>query len=382
MRPIALCIAFVWSGLLVAQESAPKVDFANDVAPILVGRCVECHGPQKQKGKLRLDTKAHAFAEADSGEPVIVAGDAAKSEMIRRLGLAADDEDLMPAKGGALTAAQQATMTAWVAAGAVWPDDGDAVIQKALAAQELPKAKFALPELSADARAAIDAAVADLQQRGFVVQKVANDTRALRANLALLRDKVGDTEVALLRPLAPELVWLDLAHTAITDAALADVATFANLQRLSLAETKVGDAGIAAVAKLPQLAVLNAYGTAITDAALVHLVDATALQKLYVWRTAVTAPCCALLQAKLTGLAIDRGDYAETRLQAAAAEVAQQKAAAAATAPINAKCPVSGEDIAAGITLDHDGKKVGFCCDKCKAKFAKDPAAFTAKLPQ
>jgi mono/diheme cytochrome c family protein len=33
----------------------PLVDFARDVYPVLQRSCIECHGPEKQKGGLRLD---------------------------------------------------------------------------------------------------------------------------------------------------------------------------------------------------------------------------------------------------------------------------------------------------------------------------------------
>ena len=34
-----------------------KVDFARQIQPILREACLDCHGPEKQKGKLRLDTR-------------------------------------------------------------------------------------------------------------------------------------------------------------------------------------------------------------------------------------------------------------------------------------------------------------------------------------
>ena len=40
------------------------------------------------------------------------------------------------------------------------------------------------------------------------------------------------------------------------------------------------------------------------------------------------------------------------------------------------------EDLAveAGFTAVVDGKTVGFCCDKCMAKFNKDPKKFAEKI--
>ena len=46
------------------------------------------------------------------------------------------------------------------------------------------------------------------------------------------------------------------------------------------------------------------------------------------------------------------------------------------------KCPLSGKDIQAGVSIEHDGKKVFFCCPGCPDGFKADPAKYTAKLPQ
>ncbi len=42
-----------------ASNEAPKADlegFRTEIGPILAGTCVECHGPDKQKAKFRVDT--------------------------------------------------------------------------------------------------------------------------------------------------------------------------------------------------------------------------------------------------------------------------------------------------------------------------------------
>ncbi|MBL8755110.1 MAG: hypothetical protein JNK15_17535 [Planctomycetes bacterium] len=43
----------------------------------------------------------------------------------------------------------------------------------------------------------------------------------------------------------------------------------------------------------------------------------------------------------------------------------------AAPGLLNSKCAVSGDALGAdAVTADYMGGKVGFCCDKCAAKFA------------
>ena len=43
--------------LNAATAAEGKVDFVKDIQPILQQNCIKCHGAEKQKGKLRLDTK-------------------------------------------------------------------------------------------------------------------------------------------------------------------------------------------------------------------------------------------------------------------------------------------------------------------------------------
>lgn len=45
-------------------------------------------------------------------------------------------------------------------------------------------------------------------------------------------------------------------------------------------------------------------------------------------------------------------------------------------------CPVSGKKINIEKVVEHDGKKVYFCCGGCPDAFKADPAKYSAKLPQ
>ena len=47
---------------------------------------------------------------------------------------------------------------------------------------------------------------------------------------------------------------------------------------------------------------------------------------------------------------------------------------------LNSKCPVSGGDVDEAVTSEHAGRKVAFCCGKCKAAFDAEPAKFAGKL--
>ena len=84
----SILIAAALAGFGGAQAWADaKVDFVKDIQPILQESCVKCHGPEKQKGDLRLDSKDAAFKGGKDGA-VITAGQADKSDLYRRITLA------------------------------------------------------------------------------------------------------------------------------------------------------------------------------------------------------------------------------------------------------------------------------------------------------
>lgn len=380
-----LLVAFVAASLgasghlLVAQDPpAEKVDFQKQIAPLLMARCVECHGPKEQKGDLRLDAKEHVFAKGSEDSWTVQPGKPDDSEMLRRLGLAPDDEDIMPAKGEPLTKEQQALFRRWIAEGAEWPAAADAWFVAEIAAQVLPKITFDLPAVDAAEQQAIDTAVAALRARGAVVQVVAADTPALDVNLSLLRDKVGDAEIALLAPLANRLVWLNVSRTAITDAAGKHLAALTQLRRLHAANTALGDATFGALGGLAHLEYVNAYGSGLGDDGLQRLVALPKLQRLYAWQSKVSPDAAKAARQKLPALQLDLGDYVDERLAAAQKEIDER---AARNKPVNETCPVADKPVDPAHTVEHDGQRIGFCCAKCKAAFQKEPAKFAAKLP-
>ena len=100
--------------------ASARIDFSRDVQPIFVERCYGCHGPEKQKGGLRLDSKERAFTGGDSGK-VLVPGESGESLLYRYVaGL--HPEIRMPPKGEPLTRSQITLLRSWIDAGAPWEE--------------------------------------------------------------------------------------------------------------------------------------------------------------------------------------------------------------------------------------------------------------------
>jgi len=95
--------------------------FEKEILPVLDRACIECHGPDKAKGRLRLDSRAAAFAGGRSGRPAIVPGKPEESELLRRVRLPREDDETMPlGDDPGLSVAEIASLEKWIAAGAEW----------------------------------------------------------------------------------------------------------------------------------------------------------------------------------------------------------------------------------------------------------------------
>ncbi|MFM7604793.1 MAG: c-type cytochrome domain-containing protein, partial [Prosthecobacter sp.] len=116
--PLRASLPFFFTLTLASTSYA--VDFVKDVQPIFEAKCLECHNPNKVKGKLLMDTAANLLKGGESGAGLI-AGKPEKSLIIERMVLPKDHDDIMPPKGGPLAASEINTIKHWIAEGAKWP---------------------------------------------------------------------------------------------------------------------------------------------------------------------------------------------------------------------------------------------------------------------
>ena len=141
-RPFHVCATLALVAALAVADP-PKLPrpavtpavFARDIQPLLAERCVKCHGAEKQKGGLRLDSRGAALRGGDDGD-AIVPGKSADSRLVQ-LVAGLDDDKVMPPKGDRLTAEQIGLLRAWIDQGADWPDDGKAVRSEHWALQKI-----------------------------------------------------------------------------------------------------------------------------------------------------------------------------------------------------------------------------------------------------
>src|SRR5439155_3580671 len=129
-----ICAAVLAAALVLqADEKKPKakvdtsklppasekkdVTYAGDIKAVFDKSCVKCHGAEKPKAKLRLDSLAGALKGSENGK-VIEPGKSADSILIHNVAHAGDEDDWMPppdnrAKIPPLTPEQVGLIRAW-----------------------------------------------------------------------------------------------------------------------------------------------------------------------------------------------------------------------------------------------------------------------------
>ena len=100
-----------------AADPQTLVAYDGVVHPVLAKYCVSCHGADKSKGDLRLDS-FEMIAKGGENGAAIAPGDAKKSPAVARMLLPADHDDHMPPDGKPQPSADEVALIKW------WVDSG------------------------------------------------------------------------------------------------------------------------------------------------------------------------------------------------------------------------------------------------------------------
>jgi len=94
--------------------------FETRVRPLLAERCHDCHGAERQRSALRLDSVAHMLAGGSRG-PAVVPGDADASLIVRAVRGEEPEYEMPPSDK--LSAEEIAVLVTWIESGAKGPEE-------------------------------------------------------------------------------------------------------------------------------------------------------------------------------------------------------------------------------------------------------------------
>jgi uncharacterized membrane protein/mono/diheme cytochrome c family protein len=306
--------------------------YTDVIKPILQTRCYSCHGPNKQKGGLRMDDSIRMMKGGKDGI-VIEAGSAEKSELIKRLALSQSDDDHMPPKEKPqLTKAQVALLHWWIDNGAVFNKKVKDMEQPAEVKQfllALQSQQHKTSEISAIPGAAVKKAdeglITKLKAAGALVLPVTQTSNYLM--VSFITDTVVSADaLQLMKQLNKQIIWLKLANTNISNAAMQSVGQLTHLTKLDLSNTNISNPGLQQLAPLSNLQYLNLVNTKVTDAGIAQLKNIKTLKELFVYKTGINQSGYNNLRKLFPKTMIDTGGYTVPTLPTDTVLVKEKKA--------------------------------------------------------
>jgi len=99
--------------------AAGPADYTRDIKPLLAKHCLACHGPDKQRASLRLDSHSLIRKGGNTG-PALVPGQSGQSLIIHVL-TGVENVPSMPPKGPKVSPQEIALLRAWIDSGANAP---------------------------------------------------------------------------------------------------------------------------------------------------------------------------------------------------------------------------------------------------------------------
>jgi mono/diheme cytochrome c family protein/uncharacterized membrane protein len=343
----------VTSATVVKEEIKPVMSYQELIQPILEQRCYSCHGANKSKADLRLDSPEFIQKGGENGS-ILTAGNPQKSTLYTYLVLPEDDDMHMPPTGKPqLTTEQIKLVHAWIEKGGSFDKamsfskTGTSINQKTTPSVFQPKSVTNVPTSVSQStnlkeniapketaklqkgeikEMAIALKLEDKEalilkqkveevnaqtlqkftEQRIIVAKFGEKTEHVMANFVNVKNY--DSEyLDNLKNIENQLVRLKLSNQPVKDDDLKKVASFKNITRLNLEKTMITDAGLAHLKEMPNLEQLNIYGTNITDKGLMNLSECKNLKVLFLWGTKTTPQGIENLQKILRGIQIDTG---------------------------------------------------------------------------
>jgi uncharacterized membrane protein len=289
--------------------------YTNIIMPIFQSKCYGCHGKSKQKGKLRLDQPEWIMKGGKDGS-VIIPGNSAKSELVKRIMLPREEEHHMAPKEKPQLTSQQKALVSW------WIDNGADFTKKVKDIQQPEKIKpvlLALQKGNEERKTLSDipetpvekgdaGAINKLRKSGVLVQPVSAGSNYLEANFI---NTVGpaDSMINLLPDLKNQMVRLKLSGIKLSNREISSISRCSNIRRLELDHTGITDSGLVYLLPMEQLQSLNLVGTPVTADGLLKLKKLNHLQYIYLYQTKVSKSDWTRVANDFPRVTLDSGGY-------------------------------------------------------------------------
>jgi uncharacterized membrane protein/mono/diheme cytochrome c family protein len=271
-------------------------------------KCVQCHGADKQKGKLRLDDSTWVLTGGKNGQ-VINQQVPEQSEILKRILLELNNEKHMPPKGkDQLTAFEQTIFKWWIASGAsfnkhVAEIQRDEKIKTALNQFKDHYSQIATVKKREEVAAVSKENKLVLEKAGWVISAISNDDNHLRA-VGYNLEKPLKQSIEKLSLIKEQLVELKLSSSGITDEDIGSIGVLSKIEKLWLDGNEISDQSLNKLTTLNNLYYLNLASTPISKKGIVQLKKLPYINNIYLYETKLSAEEINQLKNEWRGVTI------------------------------------------------------------------------------
>lgn len=327
-------------GYAVQTEDVPIPDvqeaalYEDLVARVIQKKCISCHGPDKQKGGLRLDSQEWISKGSKEGK-VVTAGSPEQSELIKRILLPAEDEDHMPPKEkNQLTENEIQLLHWWIKEGPLFDKQVKEIAQN----DTIKKVLLSFQEgnnMMASAVSYIPAAPVSpirqplwdsLKKSGVLIQVLSPGNNYVSASFINMQQN-ADSVMPLIAELKEQLIILKLSGKKLSDTSIKYISGLTALRRLYLDRTTITDTGIAYINSLDKLRYLNLVGTGVSFEGLKKLTGLKSIQSVFLYQSQVKSADYIEITKIFPEATIDTGGYIVPILESDTTEFKQPKKA-------------------------------------------------------
>ena len=281
--------------------------YEKAVEPILLDKCVSCHGPKKIKGNLQLDSKEHIQKGGKDGNVFDLTGDAS---IIERMHLPLTEEKHMPPDGKPqLTPSEIMILQKWISAG------GD-----------FNKKMFELNK--ADSLYILANNYQPTKEKSK--QSAGPDLSEYNTNYCNVHyEYPGSTQIEVnffqgsfynsaqlknIEKIKEQVVSLNMQGMPLKEEDLTIIAGFKSLEKLNLNYTGLKIDALKPIKQLPKLKILSIAGIEGAISAINSLVNGTPIQVLNIWNNTIKTDQVQQIQNSKQGLMVTVGDNLEKEI--------------------------------------------------------------------
>ncbi len=297
---------------LTSNETASLNSTAFETASLIFEqKCITCHGENKQKGDLRLDTKEGLIK---GGEDVHLLGDSKSTGiLLERIMLPLEDDDHMPPSEKKQLTTMEIDFLNW------WIKNG-ADLNKTLAELNMPdslsglvisdksdKINNLIPQ--ADVIQADRNTIEKLNSLDVLISPIALNSNYLSVSFMNILPENGMQVMEECIKLKQQIIWLNLDYQNLDTLAWRQIGDLSMLRKLSAKNSNFDDNKMAYLQTMDSLISLNLVGTNVSSSGFEKIKNLQNLESIYLYQTKIDEAGFKQINQFFPKAELDSGNY-------------------------------------------------------------------------